>query len=68
MGWFKGGGHVGAAECYRVCATYVLYQGIKGGQTDFQCDFRKGVHGHCWMGYHPLENGGGNGMAAVATS
>ena len=62
MGWFKGttdAGKVGAVECYAVCATYVLWQGIKGGGVDVLCDYRKGMHGHCWMGYHPLEEGGG---------
>lgn len=60
MGWFKGttdSGRVGAVECYSVCATYLLYAGIREGGMDGKCDYRKGMHGHCWMGYHPLEEG-----------
>ncbi|CAF9935301.1 MAG: hypothetical protein HETSPECPRED_009733 [Heterodermia speciosa] len=69
LGWFKGTANddVDAVECYSICATYVLYEGVRGGARDFQCDFRKGIHGHCWMGYHPLEEWEAEGDGGTAT-
>jgi len=56
MGWFKGShnGNIDPYGCYEVCASYVEGDGFTRGVKDFQCDFRKGTKGHCWMGYHPL--------------
>ncbi|KAL8666390.1 MAG: hypothetical protein Q9202_001413 [Teloschistes flavicans] len=59
FGWFKGRVNdtkVGTYDCYATCAWYVRYEGIEGGQKAFQCDFRKGMKGHCWLGYHPLSD------------
>ena len=57
MGWFKGppDSSISTYDCYQTCATWLMYDGIKYGASDYQCDFEKGTSGHCWMGYHPLE-------------
>jgi len=68
MGWFKGGHGISAHDCYYTCATYLLYDGIQRGAKDYQCDFRKGVSGHCWMGYHPLDGGGSSTGPVVAAA
>ncbi|KAI4105108.1 MAG: hypothetical protein L6R37_002912 [Teloschistes peruensis] len=59
FGWFKGPENdtkIGTYDCYATCAWYVRYEGIERGQKAFQCDFRKGMKGHCWMGYQPLSD------------
>lgn len=54
FGWFKGSdGHIGSYECYQICASWLEGNGIDSGSIDYQCDVRKGINGHCWMGYHP---------------
>jgi len=54
FGWFKGSnnGKIGTYECYQTCASWLEGDGIDNGSTDYQCDFRTGMEGHCWMGYH----------------
>lgn len=56
FGWFKGAanGDISTYDCYQTCATYLRYDGIEAGQKSYQCDFQRGMHGHCWMGYHPM--------------
>ncbi|KAL8731384.1 MAG: hypothetical protein Q9166_003476 [cf. Caloplaca sp. 2 TL-2023] len=56
MGWYKGtaNGKVDPYECYQTCAPYLMYEGAKGGNADYLCDYRTGRKGHCWMGYHRL--------------
>ena len=55
LGWFKGtaGGGIDAYDCYRVCAGE-LYRWAKKGFKDVKCEFRKGLHDKCWLGYHPM--------------
>ncbi|KAL6721549.1 hypothetical protein ACLMJK_000653 [Lecanora helva] len=57
MGWFKGSKNddMDPYDCYQTCATYVEGEGILNDVKDYQCDFERGVHGHCWMGYHPVD-------------
>ncbi|MCJ1453868.1 hypothetical protein MMC28_004217 [Mycoblastus sanguinarius] len=66
MGWFKGAsnGKINTYDCYQICATWLLGMGIQRGSTDYQCDFRTGTKGHCWMGYQQQDPNDG----AVATS
>ena len=54
-GWFKGppDSKISTYDCYQTCAGYTQLSGILAGSKDFQCDMRTGVHGKCWMGYHP---------------
>lgn len=56
LGWFKGAANdkISTYDCYQSCAPYLLYDGARGGAVDFQCDYRTGTKGHCWMGYHRL--------------
>lgn len=53
-GWFKGTSNdkISADYCYEILAPWIIKQGILAGSSDFQADFRKGVKGHCWMGYN----------------
>ncbi|KAL8946210.1 MAG: hypothetical protein Q9222_007367 [Ikaeria aurantiellina] len=72
MGWFKGSANdkINPYDCYQACAPWVLYDGVENkGAKDYLCDLRRGVKGHCWMGYHQL-NGteGGDGTGGVETS
>ena len=56
MGWFKGtpNGKMNPYECYHTCASWLEGDGFRSGAKDYQCDFRTGTKGHCWMGYHPV--------------
>lgn len=56
IGWFKGppDSDINTYDCYQTCATWLEYDGIRQGASDYQCDFEKGTKGHCWMGYHPV--------------
>lgn len=56
-GWFKGppGSGVGTYDCYQTCATWIQYDGIEKGATDYHCDYGRKMS-RCWMGYHPVEN------------
>jgi len=68
MGWFKGGHGISAHDCYYTCATYLLYDGIQRGASDYQCDLRTGTSSHCWMGYHPLDEAASTTLAALAAA
>ncbi|KAL8758153.1 MAG: hypothetical protein Q9199_001690 [Rusavskia elegans] len=56
MGWYKGtaNGKVDVYKCYQSCAPYLMYDGAKQGAAEYLCDYRTGLKGHCWMGYHRL--------------
>lgn len=56
LGWFKGSTNdkIDPYDCYQTCASWLEENGIENGASDYQCDFRVGMHGHCWMGYHPV--------------
>ena len=56
MGWFKGttNDKVNPYACYQTCAPYLMFDGAKRGAGEYLCDYRTGLKGHCWMGYHPL--------------
>ncbi|KAI4120702.1 MAG: hypothetical protein LQ338_006826 [Usnochroma carphineum] len=56
LGWFKGSANdkIGTYDCYQTCAPWLMYNGAARGDVEYQCDYRKGLKGHCWMGYHRL--------------
>ncbi len=69
-GWFKGptDSKISTYDCYHTCAAYVSLMGINGGSKDYQCDFRTGMKGHCWMGYHPADAPTSNATGTLETS
>lgn len=68
LGWYKGAANdkIGTYDCYQTCATWLLYDGARNRNGDYLCDYRKGISGHCWMGYHRLPKNNGNGTTAEA--
>lgn len=69
-GWFKGppDSKISTYDCYQTCAAYIIAMGIYAGSKDYQCDFRTGISGHCWMGYHPADAPTTNATGQVETS
>ena len=43
MGWFKGppDSSINTYDCYQTCATWLMWDGIKRGASDYQCDYRR---------------------------
>ncbi|KAL8749083.1 MAG: hypothetical protein Q9184_006943 [Pyrenodesmia sp. 2 TL-2023] len=66
LGWYKGGAgdKISTYHCYQTCAPWLLYDGALRDNGEYMCEVRKGLKGHCWMGYNRLPEN--NGTATIA--